>query len=111
MDLGIVTIMDLDDYWSPSKDHPAYQMIVNDDLPHKIRENIKKVNYVTTTTPIFADEIKKLNKKCFSITQRYRPRRKTIYLKTRKNNQITKNWVVRWFITLKRFGDYRWWCE
>ncbi len=51
--LGIVTIMDLDDYWSPSKDHPAYQMIINDNLPHKIKENIKKVNYVTTTTPIF----------------------------------------------------------
>jgi len=60
--LGIVTIMDLDDYWSPSKDHPAYQMIINDNLPHKIKENIKKINYVTTTTPIFADEIRKLNK-------------------------------------------------
>jgi hypothetical protein len=52
--LGIVTIMDLDDYWSPSKDHPAYQMIINDNLPHKIKENIKKVNYVTTTTPMTA---------------------------------------------------------
>ncbi len=42
--LGIVTIMDLDDYWSPSKDHPAYQMIINDDLTDKIWENIKKDN-------------------------------------------------------------------
>jgi glycosyltransferase involved in cell wall biosynthesis len=60
--LGIITIMDLDDYWAPSKEHPAYQMIVNDKLPEKIRENIKRVNYVTTTTPIFAKEIAKLNK-------------------------------------------------
>ena len=68
--LDIITIMDLDDYWSPSKDHPAYQMIINDDLPHKIRENIKKVNYVTTTTPIFAEEIKKLKVKIICQGQR-----------------------------------------
>lgn len=59
--LGIISIMDLDDYWSPPKEHPAYQMIVKQKLPEKIRENIKRVDYVTTTTPVFADEIKKLN--------------------------------------------------
>jgi glycosyltransferase involved in cell wall biosynthesis len=60
--MGIVTIMDLDDYWQPSKEHPAYFMIVQDKLPHKIKENLKMVDYVTTTTPIFAKEISKLNK-------------------------------------------------
>ena len=39
--IGIITIMDLDDYWLPSKDHPAYQMIVQDNLPEKIKQNIR----------------------------------------------------------------------
>ena len=60
--LGIISLMDLDDYWEPGKEHPAHQMIINDKLPQKIKENIKRVNYVTTTTPIFAKEISLLNK-------------------------------------------------
>mgnify|MGYP000197487417 CR=1 FL=1 len=59
---GVITIMDIDDYWMPSKEHPAYQIIVKDGLPNKIMENIKRVDYVTTTTPIYAKEISKLNK-------------------------------------------------
>ena len=38
--LGIITIMDLDDYWEPSKEHPAYQIIINDKLPHKMKNNL-----------------------------------------------------------------------
>lgn len=58
---GIITIMDLDDYWAPTKEHPAYHMIVKDNLPHKIKENLKKADYITTTTNIFANAIGKLN--------------------------------------------------
>ena len=60
--MGIITIMDLDDYWGPTKEHPAYQLIVRENLEFKIKENIKRVDFVTTTTPIFAEEIAKLNK-------------------------------------------------
>lgn len=59
--MGIITIMDLDDYWAPTKEHPAYQLIVKDNLSTKIKENLKRVDYVTTTTPIFAKEIYKYN--------------------------------------------------
>lgn len=59
---GVITIMDLDDYWLPTKEHPAYQMIVKEKFGYKIRENLKKVDYVTTTTPLFVQEISKLNK-------------------------------------------------
>ncbi len=85
--LGIVTIMDLDDYWSPSKDHPAYQMIINDDLPHKIRENIKKVNYITTTTPVFAEEIKKLNKNVLVLPNSIDPEEKQFTPSPEKTNK------------------------
>jgi len=60
--LDIISVMDLDDYWEPGKEHPAYELIKKEDLANKIKENIKKADYVTTTTPIFASEISKLNK-------------------------------------------------
>ncbi len=92
--LGIITIMDLDDYWEPSKEHPAYQMIIKDKLPHKIKENIKKTNYITTTTPIFAKEISKLNKNVLVLPNTIDPSEKQFTPKTEKTNkQIRVGWL------------------
>lgn len=60
--VGIVTIMDIDDYWNPGKEHPIYNLIVQHQINKKIVANMREVDYVTTTTSIFADEIKKINK-------------------------------------------------
>jgi hypothetical protein len=59
--LGIITIMDIDDHWSPGQHHPAYLMIKNSEMDKKILNNIKGATNITTTTPIFADEIKRFN--------------------------------------------------
>ena len=59
---GIILIMDIDDYWVPPTAHPLYQMVMKDKLTEKILETIKFVDYVTTTTPIFAEYIEKYNK-------------------------------------------------
>jgi len=59
--LGISVIMDIDDYWEPFYAHPLYQIIKQEGLAQKISTTIPKVDYVTTTTSVFADEIKKLN--------------------------------------------------
>jgi glycosyltransferase involved in cell wall biosynthesis len=85
--LGIITIMDIDDYWEPSKDHPAYQMIVQDKLAHKIKENIKMVDYVTTTTPIFAKEISKLNKNVIVLPNTVDPSEKQFTPKPEETNK------------------------
>jgi len=60
--MGIILIMDLDDYWMPTIDHPAYHLLKNSKIDEQIKGNIKMVDYVTTTTKIFAEEISKLNK-------------------------------------------------
>ncbi len=60
--LGIVTIMDLDDYWSPGIHHPAYFIIKNNKIDEKILNNLKLAENITTTTSIFAKEISKFNK-------------------------------------------------
>lgn len=60
--MGIVTIVDIDDYWMPTKEHPIYEIIKTAKLNEKITANLKAAEYVTTTTSIFADEIMNLNK-------------------------------------------------
>jgi glycosyltransferase involved in cell wall biosynthesis len=61
--MGIVTIMDLDDYWLPGKEHPIHDLIVTNKIHEKIMNNLRHAEYVMTTTPVFATEISKFNKK------------------------------------------------
>jgi len=88
--LGILTIMDLDDYWQPSKEHPAYQIIIKEKLSQKIRENIKKVNYVSTTTKIFAEEIKNLNKNVVVFPNTIDPEEKQFTPNPEKSNKLIR---------------------
>ena len=60
--LGIISIMDLDDYWAPGPHHPAYHIIKAAGLDKKILDNIRVARNITTTTTLFADEIRKYNK-------------------------------------------------
>lgn len=60
--MGIVTIMDLDDYWLPGKEHPIHDLIVTNKIHEKIMANLRHTQYVMTTTPVFASEISKFNK-------------------------------------------------
>lgn len=60
--LGIVSIMDIDDSWSVGHEHPAYLLIKNSGLDKMILNNIKIAENVTTTTEIYANEIRKHNK-------------------------------------------------
>ena len=60
--LGVVSIMDLDDHWSPGQHHPAHRIIKENGLDKKIASNLRLARNITTTTPLFAKEIKKLNK-------------------------------------------------
>lgn len=64
---GIITIMDLDDYWIPNKNHPMYIAAIKEKLPEKIISAFKCVDYVTTTTDIFANYIKKYNNNVYVI--------------------------------------------
>ncbi len=74
--LGIVTIMDLDDYWSPGQHHPAYYMIKANKLDKMILDNIKCAKNVTTTTTLFAEEIAKYNKNVYVLANAIDPTEK-----------------------------------
>ena len=59
---NITTIMDIDDYWDLGMHHPqsASQRIYQ--LDKLITHNLTLFDYVTTTTPLFAEKISKYNK-------------------------------------------------
>ena len=58
---GTVVVMDLDDYWDLGPYHPASKDIKRFGIDKLIKDNIKIVDYLTTTTDIFKKEIEKLN--------------------------------------------------
>lgn len=93
--LGIVTIMDLDDHWSPGPHHPAYLMIKEAGLDKKIANNLKTARNITTTTSLFATEIKnKLgNKNVFVLPNAIDPTEKQYIPNPEKSDRIRIGWL------------------
>lgn len=59
---GIITIMDIDDYWNVDHRHPMLHQVRETKTPEKKVQLLKLADYVSTTTPIFAKAIRdKLN--------------------------------------------------
>ena len=58
----VILIMDIDDFWEPATTHPLFEIVRKEGLTQKIKEVVEKADYVTTTTNIFAEHIKELNK-------------------------------------------------
>lgn len=60
---GTILVMDIDDYWMLDKHHPFYPTAIKNKLHLDIIDNLKLADYVTTTTEVFATEIKKITGK------------------------------------------------
>lgn len=92
-DLGIISIMDLDDYWDVGTHHPAYHLVKTHELDKKILNNLKTAENITTTTSIFADEIKKYNKNVFILANAVDPTEKQFTPKLEKSDRIRIGWL------------------
>lgn len=57
---GTILIADIDDYWVLHKMHPFYSLNLEKKMYIPIIENLKIADYVTTTTELFANEIRKV---------------------------------------------------
>jgi glycosyltransferase involved in cell wall biosynthesis len=91
--LGIIVIVDIDDYWLPTKEHPIHQLIVNHKLNEKIIANLREANFVTTTTEIFADEIKKINKNVVIFPNAIDPTEPQFKQPTLESERIRVGWL------------------
>jgi glycosyltransferase involved in cell wall biosynthesis len=92
-DMGIITVMDLDDYWLPTKEHPVHQLVVQNKLHEKIMTNLKVSKYVTTTTSIFATEISKINKNVFVLPNAINPNEPQFQQETLKSDKMRFGWL------------------
>lgn len=91
--LGIVTVCDIDDYWMPGKEHPIHDIIAYHKIHEKIIANIKVAKYVTTTTTIFASEIKKHNKNVFIFPNAINPDEPQFNEPTLESDRLRIGWL------------------
>ena len=91
--IGIIMIADLDDYWLPTKEHPIHQLILENKMNQKIMANLKAADYVTTTTELFANEIRKLNKNVIVLPNAIDPSEKQFQQKTPPSDKIRVGWL------------------
>ena len=90
---GIVVIVDIDDYWLPTKEHPIHQLIIQNKIHQKIMDNLKVASYVTTTTKLFADEIKKYNKNVEVFANAINPKDPQFNEETLPSDKIRVGWL------------------
>jgi len=90
---GIIVIVDLDDYWLPGKEHPIHQLIVQDKIHEKIVANLKVASFVTTTTSLFADEIRKLNRNVIVLPNAINPEESQFKQPTEFSDRIRVGWL------------------
>ena len=91
--IGIVVIVDLDDYWLPTKEHPIHSLIVQNKIDEKIKSNLKVASYVTTTTDIFANEIRKINKNVIVFPNAINPKEPQFNQPTPPSEKIRVGWL------------------
>ena len=91
--LGVATVCDIDDYWMPGKEHPIHDIIKVHKINEKIVENLKVAKYVTTTTSIFADEIRKLNKNVVVFPNAINPNESQFKEPTLESDRLRIGWL------------------
>ena len=91
--MGIITVCDIDDYWMPTKDHPIHEIIKIHKINEKIIENLKAASYVTTTTRIYADLIRKYNKNVFVFPNAINPKEPQFNEPTLESDRVRVGWL------------------
>jgi len=91
--LGIPSILDIDDYWLPNREHPAFTLIKNKGMDKLIIKNIELAENVTTTTSLFANEIKKLCKNVFVLPNSVDPSEKQFKHQPEESDRVRIGWL------------------
>jgi len=91
--IGLITIMDLDDYWLPTKEHPVHQLVIQSNLHKKIIENLKVASHITTTTTVFANEMMKFNKNVYVLPNAINPKEPQFQAETLPSDKLRFGWL------------------
>lgn len=90
---GVITICDIDDYWMPGKEHPIHDIIKVNKINEKIVQQLKAADYVTTTTKIFADEIKNHNQNVVVFPNAINPNEPQFKESTPESDRLRVGWL------------------
>lgn len=86
--LGIPVIIDIDDHYNLGNDHPMSLTAKKERWHEPIINHLKMADYVTTTTPIFAKELKKHNKNVFVMPNAINPEEKQYIQEKTKSDKV-----------------------
>lgn len=85
---GCKVIVDNDDYWEVDSFSPHYRGMIMYKVHEKLRGIVAAADWVTTTTPLFANEIKKYNKNVVVIPNAIDPEEPQFQPKPVKSDRI-----------------------
>jgi len=91
--LGIPSICDLDDYWAPTMDHPAHAIVKQNQLDHHIKESLKVAENISTTTKVFAEEMKGFCNSIFIFPNAINPAEKQFQPKKIESDRMRIGWL------------------
>ena len=86
--LGIKVIVDIDDHWDLGNDHPMSIAAKKEKWAEPIINHLKLADAVSTTTPIFAKEIRKYNKNVWVLPNAINPNEEQYIPKPTKSDRI-----------------------
>ena len=86
--LGIPVVLDIDDHFRLGQDHPMHVTAQREGWAHQILSHVEKADYVTTTTPIFANILKKYNKNVYVFPNAINPEEPQFKQTKNKSNKI-----------------------
>ena len=91
---NIIRIMDIDDHWDVGPYHPNYRNSKQFGIAEMVKGNFKYADYVTTTTPLFANEIKKINPNVKVFVNAIDPEEKQFIPNTNPSKKIRFGFVM-----------------
>ena len=86
--LEIPVIIDIDDHFKLGNDHPMSLTAKKERWHEPIINHLKLADYVTTTTPIFADVLKQYNKNVFVFPNAINPDEKQYQQEKKKSDKV-----------------------
>ncbi len=91
--LGIKSVLDIDDYWDLPEQHPMHFIVKDEKFAKQTVASIMMADYVTTTTRLFADKIKELNKNVYVFPNAINPEEKNFIPNAIESEKIRIGWL------------------
>jgi glycosyltransferase involved in cell wall biosynthesis len=90
---GKVIILDIDDHWELSKNHPQYSLAKEIKHAEHTVEYFSLVDHITTTTEYFANQIRKYNKNVVVFPNGVDPTAKKFQINTEPSDKVRLGWL------------------